>query len=143
MKNLILPLVLVIVVVTGSCKKEDKLSATQLLTRADWKLIEHVEKFGNGPEVDELPNYEPCEKDNIYSFKADGTYLITEGTSKCETTDPDIVGDGFWELLNEGTELSADDEIFKIERLDKDRFTISILTTAAGQPLYTRQSFVH
>lgn len=35
-----------------------------------------------------------CEKDDLIEFKANNTYEVTEGTSKCDPTDPQVIDDG-------------------------------------------------
>lgn len=142
MKSLLIALSLTLVV-TGSCKKEDKLSATQLLTRANWKLVEYIQRIEGGAEENIFPDYPACKQDDIWSFIADNTYEIREGISKCDSDDVDLVQAGSWELLPGDTAIKINNDELIIEKLAKDRFTISFAHIEGGQSIYKRLGFTH
>ncbi len=41
---------------------------------------------------------EPCDQDNILEFREDGTFIREEGATKCDPDDPQIFGDGTYEV---------------------------------------------
>jgi hypothetical protein len=85
-----------------SCKKDSGTSApsnTDLLTKASWKIVNaEADTLGTGVYFSLLPYLDNCEKDDITTYKADHTYQITEGASKCNSTDPDIYDSGNWQF---------------------------------------------
>lgn len=146
MKNIILA-TLLLIIITGSCKKgENALSVNQIfLTKSSWRLIEHVERVGNGQPIDQFPNYEPCELDNITIYKTDGSYIITEGATKCNLNGPDTVAMGSWKLLAENTDIIFDNaSSYKIEKLDEESLIFfNNVVNGNGETVYTRYTYVH
>lgn len=96
--GLILAMVLLAV---AACQKSGENSGntskskTQLLTQKTWKIVAHtvnpaVDLNGDGTADSDVfaTVYEACNKDDIYSFKSDGTGLVDEGPTKCTDSDP-------------------------------------------------------
>lgn len=70
-----------------SCSKNTQpQTKTQLLVSASWKL-----KSATVNGSDAMHLVQDCQKDNIISFSANGTGIITEGATKCNAGDPDTV----------------------------------------------------
>jgi len=71
-----------------SCQKDNdnppaQKTKTELITQASWKF-----SSATVSGVDASGYLQACQKDNIYTFVAAGTGTIDEGTSKCNSGDP-------------------------------------------------------
>ena len=102
MKNilLLLPISLLLLAVSGSCKKKIiyQPTKTELLTSTTWKL----EKVTAG--ITDVTSYIPaCSRDNIITFVSNGTGSTSEGASSCT---PPVVTTFTWRFQNSETELS-------------------------------------
>jgi hypothetical protein len=89
-------------------------------------------------------NFTPCYIDNKFTFSNnnDQSYELTEGNSKCVTTDPTIIEKGTWAFTKNGKKINiAAASIFSnaaffafltepadVTELTNDRFTIKIKT---------------
>ncbi len=82
-----------------SCSKSDSpapvapKSKTILLTQNSWKVLSvglDANKDGTA-ESDVTVLVQACKLDNVYTFKTDGTGSADEGTTKCNSTDPQSV----------------------------------------------------
>lgn len=80
-----------------SCKKDEELSKTEMLTTGSWIQVGATE---DGQDVWDA-DYEDCEKDDITTFSSDGTFTIDEGATKCNPSDPQISDSGTWELSSD------------------------------------------
>jgi hypothetical protein len=107
-------LVLLLLVLGISCSKDDKnvplpVSRAQLLARS-WKQSDLLAAIPGG-----TPNsvfntvLTACQRDNIWTFSSDGTYVVTEGASKCNAGDPDTATSGTWQLIENDTKIIIDD----------------------------------
>ncbi len=67
-----------------------------------WKITTLSLKVGTDPE--ESFNFEPCFLDNIYTFKNNPAqdYEATEGATKCDSIDPNIIEAGTWAFTTDG-----------------------------------------
>lgn len=93
-----------------SCKKDDDPTPTELLTEKAWKLTAQVVSpplpTENGTLVTDLyAQYAACVKDDLATFRDNGTVLFDEGASKCVSTDPQTVT-GIWAFNTTETVLS-------------------------------------
>jgi hypothetical protein len=55
--------------------------------------------------------WDNCDKDDVYSFKTDGTFTKEEGATKCNSNDPTIIGSGTWTL-------SSDENTFSVNNVE-------------------------
>ena len=76
---------------------------------------------------------EACQRDNIWNFKSDGTYTVTEGASKCDPSDPDTVTSGTWQLTDSDTKIVIDDINEAPQTLTIDELTSSTLKISGTQ----------
>jgi hypothetical protein len=110
-----------------SCKKDSGDSApskTDLLAKASWKVINaEADTLGTGVYFSLLPYLDNCEKDDITTYKADHTYQVTEGASKCNASDPDVFDSGTWQF-------SADEKLLIQQGTYNNTLTIETLTDA-------------
>jgi len=112
---LIISVLITTLLVTGSsCDKDDDVVQTpvtraQLLARS-WKQTDLLASTPGGSPVSVfLTVMEACQRDNIWTFKSDGTYIVTEGATKCDPTDPDTTTTGTWQLIETDTKIIIDD----------------------------------
>jgi hypothetical protein len=126
--------------ITG-CKKDDSpapAAPTQkdLISR-QWIQTDLIATIGTLSESVYDSEFADCEQDNIYFFKPDGTFTITENTSKCNSGDPDLVTSGTWKLVENDTKIEIDPatedaEILDILELTATSFKGSIRDNSTG-----------
>ena len=126
------------------CKK-DKKSVTELLTENTWHITQYQYRANTTDPWDIDPITDPCELDNIFTFLTSGNYTFTEGPTKCDPTDPDLIDTGLWALLNNDTTLrltSGSDTIdFTIDQIDENSLMITYFDSSG--PEYIRIVFTH
>jgi len=111
---------LIALVTFSGCQKDDPPpppTKTELISR-NWKATAMTAVFP-APigTVDALAQLQPCERDNIIKVKADGTYTVDEGATKCNPTDPQIVETGNWVFASNETKLTIMGETWDIVSL--------------------------
>lgn len=87
MKKFNLPLLLLIITVSTlmGCAKDEVIDP---LFNKTWKRALKDQNPSTNPQGEVL--YQPisdCQKDDVFSFNADGTFKIDNGTEKCEPTE--------------------------------------------------------
>lgn len=87
MKKLTLLLLMAVMVSAISCKK-NKDTVTIV---GKWKQTSGKYTPTYLGESDYFAGYTSCEKDDIIEFKADNTYELNEGASKCDPSDPQVI----------------------------------------------------
>lgn len=110
----------------SSCKKDDdnnstpanntggsNLTKTEILTGRTWKITELT--VDGQSQVGTLVT--ACDLDDIYQFKANGEFIVDEGATKCDPTDPQIETQSTWKFLDNETKLEADGEVATITEL--------------------------
>jgi hypothetical protein len=102
-----------------SCKKSNDDGDTvsersRLLSAKSWKWSD-VTRTESGSTTSILSTFQVCVRDNLYNFQANGAYSASEGASKCNTTDPDIVEQGNWSFFNNENNLKVNSGPFEIE----------------------------
>jgi hypothetical protein len=78
------------IITLNSCKTEEKaaystsptLNTMSMLVGKQWKLTEEF-TLENGKQVNTLKDYGSCEKDDTYTFLADGNFLLNDNSTKC------------------------------------------------------------
>jgi hypothetical protein len=146
MKNLLFStLALTFLFIFTGCKKEvdQPKTKTDFLTQKAWVIQAFEEKIGTAAWVDEFPTFDACSKDDQYVFRANNTYEINEGPTKCDPTDPQIFETGNWTFENNETILSLDGEDFNLERLDDTNLILSVQESFGGTVYQVRVSFRH
>ena len=116
-KTLFLVLAASIVAFTACEKDKDSepKSKTSLLTSESWKMTASVvdpavDWDGFGTMVTNIYSQMPaCSKDDIVTFKSNGTYINEEGPSKCDPSDPDVIDTGTWTFNSDETKIIIDD----------------------------------
>lgn len=95
---LVLLLIITSVITTPSCNKDNNTdnakTKTELLTTGTWKLTAYTsipayDWYGTGVyATDIFAALNPCEKDNIDTYKSSGIFEVNEGALKCSSMDP-------------------------------------------------------
>ncbi len=112
--------------VFGSCKKKDKTTDDCAITEANlagnYKVTGVKYKASpSSPEVTDLSLYlEPCELDDIITFKTDHTYLYTDAGTAC---DPNGDDSGNWSLT--GSTLNVEGEPFTLDNFSCNGFSFT------------------
>lgn len=89
----------------NSCSKDDTGATVSIV--GDWIQTGSAINGVSDWETD----WDDCEKDNIISFLANGTFSVSEGPTKCDPNDPDVTDIGTWSL-------SADNKILTVNGFD-------------------------
>lgn len=127
-----------------SCQKEkDPESRTSILTEKAWKFVKIESKTNNGPWLDEVQYQPACVKDNEMLFKANLSYVLSEGATKCDPFDPDIMEEARWSFLENETKIDIDGAILFIEKLNDSQFIISASETIGNDTFYERYTLEH
>ncbi|MBK5270416.1 MAG: hypothetical protein JJE22_05310 [Bacteroidia bacterium] len=131
-------------VVSISCKKnkEDSNSDFSLLTMAAWKVSKYEQKIDSDPYIDQFPGWAACTKDDIYLFKTNNIYEINEGTTTCNSGDPQVIFTGTW-LFKANRKIDIGQDEYTIEQLDQNTLVISNVYISNPDTKYTRYTFVH
>lgn len=88
--------------------KEDDPTPTEILTAGTcWKMT-LLEGFDTANNIWVAVPIEDCEADNCFTFKADQSFSVEEGSAKCDPDDPQT-STGTWSLSDDGKKLSLSD----------------------------------
>lgn len=115
-----------------SCSEDDSddPAKTEALTTGSWKMTAHrtdYEKDGTYEE-DTYAMYDPCLKDNLYTFQNGGTLLFDDGSLKCYSTDPQT-RELTWSFSDHQRKLKWADTEYEIEELTKTTLTVKLTTS--------------
>ena len=134
----------------ASCKK-DSLSKTDLLTDADgWKMVSLttdpaiVDPFTGTQITDLYAQFDACDKDDITTFSANGTFVSDEGATKCDPSDPQTTS-GTWLLSADEKTITIDGESWTISELSKStlRVTYPWVDNSSGITYTWTATFTH
>jgi len=101
-----------------ACEKDndsEPKSKTSLLTSDSWKMTTAtvdpaIDWDGFGTMVTNIFSQMPaCSKDDIITFKSNGTYVNEEGPSKCDPSDPDVIDTGTWTFNSDESKIVIND----------------------------------
>ena len=135
---------LAIITLLISCQKEkDSDSKTSILTEKAWKFVKIESKTNNGAWTDEVQFQPACVKDNEMLFKTNLSYVLSEGATKCDPFDPDIMDEARWSFLENETKIDIDGAILFIEKLNNSQFIISASETIGTDTFYERYTLEH
>jgi len=133
----------------SACKKESNnfKTNTQLITEKSWILVSYRYNFNNGPWIDGFVTIPNCQKDNELSFQSTLNYLIDEGATKCNSSDPQIFQQGTWYFTRNETRLGSgytnSNSIVDIVLLDDTSFKTSRKDTIGINTGITEANYTH
>ena len=108
-------LFLALATLNSSCRKEN---AAQMLagkkSQKTWSLksatISPAININGALVTDYFAQLDPCERDDLFIFKTSGKFSYEEGSTKCNSSDPQVQETGTWTLSNNDTILSLRDD---------------------------------
>lgn len=131
----------------GCEKEKDTAPAktkTQLLSQATWKFSAATV---GGTDVSAF--LQTCQKDNILTFVAAGTGTIDEGTTKCNTADPQSnpftwnFQSGETILFISATLFTGGSSTFTLVSLSETQLVVSQNVTVSGSSQNAVVTFIH
>lgn len=136
----ILPVITLICFALSSCSKDknpdqdNTPTKKELLTRK-WIQVDLIASMGGANQSVFDDEIDACAQDNIFEFKADGTFVITENTVKCGVND--VVETGTWQLTENDTKIiidpaTEDPETVTIDELTATTFKGSTVDNSLG-----------
>jgi hypothetical protein len=90
---------------------------------------------------DLLANMEACEKDNFTQFHTNMSFVVDQGATKCDPSDPQIDETGTWAFSNNESQLSLmtvenatffDTAVFNIKTLNSNTMELTQSETYGG-----------
>lgn len=144
----LLILSLLVATAYSACKKEENKTASKmdLLTDGRWQMTAYTLSppfdlnYDGTPDTDGLAAMEPCDRDNLFLFKKDGTLEIDEGPTKCNPFDPQINQTTTWAFVNNETEIIIDGDRATIQELTKTRFRVTVpVASSTGDITFTKR----
>jgi hypothetical protein len=130
-----------------SCKKGSSgviaSGNTEFLIQQSWKISTYEQKINSSSYVDQFPSIAACSRDDEYKFDVNGTYQLTEGATKCNPSDPDLLFTGFWQFLQNEAILKMDNIQYTVNRLDNTTMILSDSSILAPDTTYNRITLIH
>jgi hypothetical protein len=115
-----------------SCKKDSPsctLSSSTLV--GNYKIVSILYKAdAQTPVEDEVLLMDPCEKDDIFSINANGTWTQTEGATSCNPANSD---NGSWSLV--GNTFNLDVDSYTISNFSCSGMTLNQSDPTIGETL--------
>jgi PKD repeat protein len=81
----------------------------EIIAAGPWRII-GFKTFDGTTTTDVYFQWDNCDKDDIYSFQANGTWTNEEGATKCNPNNPTIIGSGTWTLSSDENTIKMDTE---------------------------------
>jgi hypothetical protein len=144
-----LPLVAITAILLTSCYKGDsEKTRKELLTQGGWVLQAKLTKAGAAADfTDVTSTVSTCKKDDVLSYNTTGQYAKSEGASKCNTSDPDLIAVGTWEFLNSESELkvttSSSTITYKIEGIAQNSLILVEVDSSGIIVVSNKYIFIH
>ena len=116
---------------------------TAALTGKNWKMtaftVDPGFNVGGVTITDFFAQMDACAKDDIQNFKANGTFTVDEGASKCDPADPQT-RTGTWVLSTDQktittTESGQAPESFTLESVSASQLKVSMTRSDFGDGL--------
>lgn len=118
----------VITITFSACKKDEQITPKPepvpekiaTLSSGNW-VLETMTINGN-----DVINYmDDCERDDITTFKTNGTYITDEGATKCDPKDKQTK-EGVWKFTDNYTKMVIDNkDVTSVTLLTKERLEIA------------------
>jgi hypothetical protein len=130
MKALLFIVVLCVTFISCSEDDSDDPAKTEALTTGTWQLTAQrtdYQKDGTYEE-DTYAMYDPCIKDNFYSFHPDGTLVFDNGPIKCYSADPQT-NELMWNFSDHQRKLNFGNVEYQVEELTQSTLTVKFTTS--------------
>lgn len=122
-----------------------------LLIRNKWMLVAYTQSPAYNGVTDVFAVMDKCAKDNLYIFKADGSYIFDAGFNKCSESEPQSNVAGTWKFYKDKTGEVFDKEIiinasgkitnYYIDLITDSRLKLSTTMTSGGKMYTLQQTF--
>ena len=145
-------LICVTIIALVACKKEETKKSVLIedLAKSEWRKTS-ILYSADSVAPDTMPTISPavlvCKADNIWHFNATtNTFVLDEGATKCDVSDPQIKEEGSIEdINNNGSQLrvvgGTTNEIWEIESHTASSFRVSYFGKLGTQTRKFRVTF--
>ena len=115
MNNKLILFVLLAIFGAAACKKDEpqKSNRDLLIEKTCWKIktIETKDQTtGTYTDVTHFLFPQACKRDNCYRFYKEGKYEESEGATKCNDSNPDIISSGNWSMASDNKTVTITQE---------------------------------
>lgn len=110
-----------------SCKK----SKDSVTIIGKWKQTSGIYSPTYHGESDYFSAYSSCEKDDIVEFRADNTYELNEGASKCDPASPQVIIAGSYSVSTDLTSITIQGQTTQIV-VTNNTLTVTNTFTESG-----------
>lgn len=122
----VLVLAAILALTLSACSKEEKKEEPKpdyngMIADKDWIRTGWTFTFSSGSPLDRYANLPPCEKDDLFEFKANKQVWLKAGDTKCNPADEDSQLGGTWAFIADDTKLqivSGDTSTYDLVKLD-------------------------
>ncbi len=132
MKKSVIALLTFATLATVSCKKEDKQEApavTKENIAGTYMVGSYKVQIGSGVEEDKTTEvFEPCQLDDMTTFKTDLTYAVVDAGTQCS---PATEESGAWDLPS-STSMVFDGETFTIKSWNGKELVLTQTDNSGG-----------
>ncbi len=98
----------------NSCKKDKDNEPAKTIV-GKWIQVAGTYSPAYFGETDYFSSYSSCDKDDILEFKSDNSYEFTEGATKCDQNDPQVIITGNYSVNSTFTTLNIFGQTVNIE----------------------------
>lgn len=126
---------ILITITIFSCKESSNVNPTPTkkelfagTSSKTWKSTKAEAVNATGLKIDLVATQPPCYVDNLLIIANNGTFEITEGATKCNTSDPSSILKANWSLSSDEKYLIADKIVFAGFSFTNPQFEILELT---------------
>jgi hypothetical protein len=137
--NLFLLCLGALITILVSCKAEGEPQPATIIGK--WKQIAGVYSPAFFSETDYFSDDAACAKDDIYEFKANNTFEITEGATKCNPANPQIISSGAYSISSDSKTLTWDGDTYNIVELSASTLKITNAFTNGGNNYTDTQTY--
>jgi hypothetical protein len=125
---------------------------TAYIKQGNWRIVKQETKTGTGNWEPLVPTLvqPPCASlDDYRVFRANGTYEINEGDSRCSPTDPQIKVTGNWIFQNNDSKLlltqsgSSEAILYTVNWIDENSMILATAYPSGGVTTYNKITFKH
>jgi hypothetical protein len=119
-------------VMLQSCKKEDikQPSKTDLVTAGPWQMFDMAmdDLTDADPMWSFWPLLNPCGKDDITNFSANGTGTFSAGPTKCDPDEPNA-SNFSWSFTDNETKLIIDSDAYYLVEFSSSQMILELRET--------------
>jgi Lipocalin-like domain len=128
----------------SACRKDNGSDRTTLLAAGKWRFIEYtVTNTSTGAAYDNYTSLPACEKDNEYTFTTTGVHEYTEGATKCNAADPQIIYFAAWKFANNESVIQVTAGSQQLDYTILSLTASELLVEVIGTTSVDRIKFIH